>query len=282
MTKIAIITDSTATIPEDLRAEYDIRVMPQILIWGEENLLDGIDISTDEFYRRLAASDESPTTSQVTIAAFKDVFEEYIEQDIPVLAVLLSERLSGTISSAVQAKAMFPAAKIELVDSRMTAMALGFQVLGAARASMNGHTYQEVVDKARKSIAYSNVYFVVDTLDYLHRGGRIGGAAHLFGTALKMKPLLTLEDGQVTSIEKIRTKAKAISRMLEIVEEELKGRTGIHVAALHADAEEEARMLLDELNLRFDFEESIIAPVSPVVGTHTGPGTVGIAYYTEG
>jgi len=282
MARMGIVTDSTATIPEDLREEYDIRVLPQILIWGEENLLDGVDISVEEFYTRLSSSEESPTTSQVTIAAFQEVFEEFASQDIPVLAILLSEKLSGTISSATQAKAMLPDAQIELVDSRTTAMSLGFQVLAAARASRNGHTYQQVVEQARKAVAYSNVYFVVDTLDYLHRGGRIGGAAHLFGTALKMKPLLTLEDGQVTSYEKIRTKAKAQSRLLEIIENELEGRQGIHIAALHADAEDEAKMLLEQLQSRFNFAEVVIGPVSPVVGAHTGPGTVGIAYWTEG
>ena len=280
--KIGIITDSTANIPEGLRSAYDIRVLPQILIWNGENMYDGVDISPEEFYNRLAASEESPTSSQVTIPMFKEAFKEFVEQDIPVLAILISDRLSGTISSATQAKAMFPDAKIELIDSRTTAMGLGFQVLAAARAALNGHTFEEIVAESRKGTEHSGVYFVVDTLDYLHRGGRIGGAAHLFGSALKMKPILKIEDGQVTSFEKIRTKLKAQARLLEIVEAELEGRSGIHLAALHANAEQEARMLLDHIQMHFDVVEALMTEVSPVVGTHAGPGTVGLAYWTEG
>jgi len=282
MPKVGIITDSTATIPKELQDEFDIRVLPQILIWDEENLLDGVDISPDEFYRRLEESDVSPTSSQVTIPMFQKAFEEFVSTDTPVLAILISEGLSGTMSSAVQAKAMFPGAKIELVDSRTTAMALGFQVLAAARAALNGHTFEELVEQTRDTARNSGVYFVVDTLDYLHRGGRIGGAAHLFGSALKMKPILKIEDGQVTSFEKIRTRAKAHARLLEIIEGELEGRTGIHLAALHANAREEAQLLLDHIQLRFNVKEALMTEVSPVVGTHAGPGTVGLAYWTEG
>lgn len=281
MPKVGIITDSTATIPKELQDELDIRVLPQILIWGEENLLDGVDIAPDEFYRRLEAADVSPTSSQVTIPMFKEAFEEFVQNDTPVLAILISEGLSGTMSSAAQAKAMFPDAKIELVDSRTTAMALGFQVLAAARASRNGHTFEELVEDTREAARNSGVYFVVDTLDYLHRGGRIGGAAHLFGSALKMKPILKIEDGQVTSFEKIRTRAKAHARLLEIIEGELEGRSGIHLAALHANARDEAQLLLDHIQLRFDVKEALMTEVSPVVGTHAGPGTVGLAYWAE-
>ena len=135
MTQIAFITDSTAYIPQELVSKYDIKVAPQVLIWGEETMLDGVDIQPTQFYERLQTAKLMPKSSQVTIAAFKALFEPYVAEGIPILAVLVSDLLSGTIQSAIQAKSLFPEAKIEIVNSKSAAMDLGFQVLAAARAA---------------------------------------------------------------------------------------------------------------------------------------------------
>jgi DegV family protein with EDD domain len=278
VTKIGFVTDSTAYLPPEIIKRYDIKVGPQVLIWGQEELADGVDIAPDEFYARLKSSTVNPTTSQVTIATFQKIFEPLVAEGTPILAVLISTKLSGTVQSAIQAKELFPGATIEIVDSEATAMALGFQLLEAARAAEEGRPFAEVVEIARKAKNHTGVLFVVDTLEFLHRGGRIGGAKKLFGTALKVKPLLELQNGRIEPLVNVRTKAKATARLLDELEQRLGGRKPIRIAALHAAAPDEAKRLKEEAEKRFQPVESMLAEVSPVVGTHAGPGTIGICY----
>jgi DegV family protein with EDD domain len=168
--------------------------------------------------------------------------------------------------------------KVHLVDSQSTAMALGFQVLAAARALEAGATIKEGVALAEKAHAKTGVLFAVDTLEFLHRGGRIGGAQRFIGAALNLKPILELRDGKVEGIERIRTKTKAHDRILELVTEKTKGKSNIRIASLHANAADDARALLDRATKALNPVETIFTEVSPVVGTHTGPGTVGLAF----
>jgi DegV family protein with EDD domain len=280
MSKIAIVTDSTAYIPSDLIQKYNLSVTPQVLIWGEETFQDGVDIQPDEFYARLKTTKVMPTTSQVTPITMKTTFEGLIEKGYEVLGIFLSAKLSGTIQSAVQAMEMMGTAgeKVTYVDSNTTAMAMGFQVLTVARAVEDGADMNEAVALAEKAREHTGVYFAVDTLEFLHRGGRIGGAQRFLGTAVNMKPVLAVIDGRVEAVERIRTKGKALERVLELVMEQTKGKTPVHLATLHASAEEEAQTLLDKASKEMDAVESILTTVSPVVGTHAGPGTVGLAY----
>jgi len=280
MSKIAIVTDSTAYIPSDLVKQYNLTVTPQVLIWGEETYQDGVDIQPDEFYERLKTTRVMPTTSQVSIATMKSTFEDLIEKGNDVLGIFLSAKLSGTIQSAVQAKEMMDKAgeKVTFVDSNSTAMAMGFQVLTVARAVEDGANLEDAIALAEKAREHTGVYFAVDTLEFLHRGGRIGGAQRFLGTALNMKPVLAVIDGRVEAVERIRTKGKALERVLELVAEQVDGKTPIHLATLHASAEEEAKTLLNKASKELNATESILTTVSPVVGTHAGPGTVGLAY----
>jgi len=281
MPGIRIVTDSTGYIPTELIRKYGIHVAPQTLIWGEETLRDGIDILPDAFYERLKTASVMPTTSQATVAEFVEVYEKAVAEGRPVLAILISSKLSGTISSAVQAKELVPAAQVEIIDSYATSMAMGYQVLAAARAAEAGKGFADVVALARQAVDKTGVVFVVDTLEFLHRGGRIGGAAKLLGTALNLKPVLELREGRLEPVEKIRTKAKAVDRMLDIVEERVKGKPNLRLAAIQAGAKDEARALLDKAVARLQPIESMVVEASPVVGTHAGPGTVGLAYCTD-
>ncbi len=278
MSKIALVTDSLASMPDDLVRKYDIKVAPQVLIWGEEVFLDKVDIQPTEFYQRLETAEIMPTTSQATLAAFKEIFEPLVSEGLPILAIVGSTGLTATMNSAEQAKAMFPEATIEIIDSKSVAMAMGFQVLAAARALEDGKSFDEVVALAKGANLNTGVLFVVETLEFLHRGGRIGGAQRFLGTALNLKPLLELKDGRVEAIERVRTKAKAKARLLDILEEKLDGKTNIRLSSLHANAEEEAGKLIEEAAKRVNAIEMYNAEVTPVVGTHAGPGTVGIAY----
>lgn len=281
MSRTVLVTDSTAYIPDDLVDKYGIMVAPQILLWGEETFLDGVNITPTEFYARLQSTDVMPTSSQVTIPYFVNLFKPLVEEGASILAILISEKLSGTIQSAIQARKEFPGAKIEIVDSKSTAMELGFQVLAAARAAEAGKSFDEVLSVAQNAKQHTGIYFAVDTLEFLHRGGRIGGASKLLGTALNIKPLLGVVDGRVESIEKIRTKNKAYSRLLDVMGEEINDRPNLRLATLHAAAEDDARELLAQAVERFNPIETIVAEVSPVVGTHAGPGTCGLAYCVD-
>jgi DegV family protein with EDD domain len=278
---MAFITDSTAYIPKELVDKYEIYVAPQISIWGEESYLDGIDIQPAEFYERLSTTKVMPTTSQATVAYFHKIFEPLVAENRPILAVLVSDLLSGTIQSATQAREMFPGATIELVNSKSAAMELGFQVLAVVRAAEAGKSFQEVVALAEDAKNHTGVYFVVDTLEFLHRGGRIGGAQRLIGTALSMKPLLHVSGGRIEPFESVRTKKKAFARLLDVIEQETTGKSNIRLASLHAAAPDDANYLLEEAGKRLDPVETIVSEVSPAVGTHVGPGTVGLAYSTE-
>ncbi len=280
MSKVAIVTDSTSYIPKDYLERYHITLVPQVLIWGNEVLLDGVDIQPDEFYRRLATSKVMPTTSQVSVPSMRQAFTGLLDQDYDVLGIFLSSRLSGTLQSAVKSRELIEKGKerIEFVDSDTTAMAMGFQALAAARAAAEGASLADCKALAEKSRPYTGVYFMVDTLEFLHRGGRIGGAQRFLGTALNLKPILALRDGKVEAIERIRTKRKAMDRLVDLVVEQCQDKQPIRLATLHANAPEDAKIVLEEASRRLKVTESIFTEVSPVVGAHAGPGTVGLAY----
>jgi DegV family protein with EDD domain len=280
MSKVAVITDSTAYIPDALVKAHSITVVPQVLIWGEETFRDGVDIMPEDFYKRLGSAKVMPTTSQVAIVDMKAAFEKLLESGYDVLGVFISAKLSGTMQSALQAREMLPKAadKIRLVDSTSTSMAMGFQILTVARAAQEGASMAECQKLAEKAREHTGVYFVVDTLEFLRRGGRIGGAQALLGSALNIKPILELRDGRIESIEKVRTKGKALDRMVELVAQRVGGRTPVRLATLHANAETEARAALETASLQLQPIETVFASVSPVIGTHAGPGTVGLAF----
>jgi len=281
MAKPAFVTDSTSYLPEELRRRHEIQVIPQVLIWGGETLLDGVDIMPTAFYERLKTADVMPTTSQATIGAFKDLFEPHVRAGRPILAILVSQKLSGTLQSAQSAKELFPGARIEIVNSESCAMAMGFQVLAAARAAEAGKSFDEVLAVAKDAKNHTGVVLVVDTLEFLHRGGRIGGAARLLGTALNLKPILELQDGVIEPVERVRTRSKAQARLLGLLEERINGRPNLRLAVLHAAAEREARQLLDEAAKRLNPMETVFSEVSPVVGAQVGPGTLGMCYSVD-
>ncbi len=278
MSKVALVTDSTAYIPKDLVEEYHISVAPQVLIWGQEIFRDGVDITPDEFYTRLKKATIMPTTSQVNMASFQQIFQQLLEDNYEILSILLSNHLSKTLDSALQAREMFPGASIEIVDSNSTAMAMGFQVLTVARLAQQGASLAECKALAEKATAYTGVIFAVDTLEFLHRGGRIGGGQRFLGSALNIKPILEVRDGRVEAVERVRTRKKSLMRLVDMIGERIAGKRPVRLAALHANAAEEARWMLEMAKERYHPVETVFSEVSPVVGTHAGPGTLGLCY----
>lgn len=281
MSKVAIVTDSTSNIPEDLLKSHSITQIPLQLIWGEETYRDGIDITALEFYSRLKGAKVMPTSSQPSPAAFQRVYIELLDQGFDIVSLHISSKLSGTLDSAIQAKQMIGTDRIALVDSKTTSMALGFSTLVTARAANDGASLEECRKLAEHAVANTGVVFVVSTLEFLHRGGRIGGAATFLGTAIGLKPILTVRDGLVDAQEKIRTMKKALNRLNDILVERVGDASSLRLAAIHANAPMEAENLLQEALNRFKdgvVKESLVTHVSPVIGTHTGPGTVGLTY----
>lgn len=280
MAKVALVSDSTAYLPGDLVTKYSITITPQSLIWGEEHFLDGVDILPDEFYKRLASSKDMPTTAQVSVVTMKNTFASLLEKGYDILGMFISSKLSGTVQSAIQGKEMLSKAgdRIAIVDTLSTSMAMGFQLLTVARAIAAGANLAECQQLAVETQKHTGVFFVVETLEFLRRGGRIGGAAAFLGTTLNIKPILQLREGRIEAVEKVRTKGKAYERVIALIDQEVAGRTPVRLAVLHANAEADARAILKAGADAIHPVETVFTSVSPVVGTHAGPGTVGLAY----
>jgi DegV family protein with EDD domain len=276
--KVAIVTDSTAYIPPHLSEGYEIHITPSIVIWEGKEYRDGVTIQPAEFYERLKDAKEMPTTSQPSPGDVLAVYQKLHDQGYDILAYMISDKLSGTLDSAKRAKDMLPDANIEVVDSFQASMAAGWPILEAARAAKEGANLAECTAIAKAARSHAGVILLVETLEFLHRGGRIGGAARFIGTALNFKPLLEVQDGRIESLERARTTKKAIARLVELVAERIDGKTPVHLAVLNANAPEQAEKVMALAKNIINPATCLISELSPAVGTHTGPGTLGIAY----
>jgi DegV family protein with EDD domain len=277
---IKIVTDSTAYLPETVIRENDIRVVPLYVHFGEQAFRETVELSNEEFYRRLKVAPELPTTSQPSAGEFYEVFRELDDAGHEILVLTISSKLSGTWNSAVAAKEMLPEARISVVDSLSTSVGLDLLVKAAAQAVRNGASRQEVVELVEHIKQGLYVLFVVDTLEYLAKGGRIGNAKALLGTILKIKPILTLHEGAIEPLEQVRSKAKAVARMLDLVQARV-GAQGskAHASITHALAPDEAAALKKELVVRLGCVAPTVSDLGAVVGTHTGPGVLAVAVY---
>ena len=275
---VAIVTDSTAYMPADLLRQYHIHVVPSIVNWSGQSFHDGVDMTAGEFFARLKTDPVHPTTAAASIGEIRDIYASATDHAEAVVGIHLSAKLSGTYSAAVQVKELLPGKRVEVIDAETTAMAMGFVVLAAARAAATGAPIESVVEAARATIPHVGLIFTVDTLEYLRRGGRIGGAAAFIGNLMDVKPLLAVRDGKVEPMERARTKKKAVARVLELITEKVKGQSPVRLATIHAAAEAEARALLDAASAQLSPVEAHLAEGSPTVCVHAGPGTVGLAW----
>jgi DegV family protein with EDD domain len=279
--RVVVVTDSSAYIPEEALGGLDIPVIPLWLMWGDERFRDGVDIDPPTFYQRLRTDETCPTTSQPSAGEFLDFFREVGTGADAVVGIFVTSKLSGTVANAQAAQAELPDVTVRVVDSLSTSMGMGFMVLAAARAAAAGRSLDEVVAAAEEMRDRVHLLFVVRTLEYLHRGGRIGGAKWLLGTALSIKPLLHLADGTIEPLAQVRTRRKAIARMLDVAEERLGGKRMAEAAVIDAGTPEEGDALAEQVRERFGISPVYRTAVSPVIGTHAGPGTVGVAFYAE-
>ena len=254
------------------------QLQPPLVIWDGEELQDYFDLNAEQFFSRLADSDTLPTTSQPSPAAFKIIYDELLEQGYDILGVHISHKLSGTFSSAEQAKAMLPEANIENVDTLSASMGEGWPLLMGIRAAKDGKSLAECRAIVAEASQHVGVLLTVETLEFLHRGGRIGGASRLVGTALSLKPLLEINNGQIEPVENIRTRKKSLARMVDVALERIGNQQPVYLAVLHANVKHEAETVMEMISSQLECAQTLIADVAPTIGTHTGPGTVGIAY----
>jgi DegV family protein with EDD domain len=278
---IKIVTDSTAYLPEATIREQDIRIVPLYVHFGEEAFREGVQLSNEEFYARLKDAPVLPTTSQPSAGEFHVVFKELAEAGHEIIALTISSKLSGTWNSAMAAKEMLPDAEISVIDSLVTSLGLQVMVETAIEAVSAGASRQEVVAGIEEMKKGMHILFVVDTLEYLAKGGRIGNAKAFLGTLLKVKPILALQDGVIEPLEQVRSKRKAQARMLELIEGWMGERASqARIAIANALVPEEAHALGQELAERLGCRAPSMADIGPVIGTHTGPGVIGVAAYT--
>lgn len=277
--KVKIVTDSSAYPEPEVIAKYDIRVVPLRGAFGSEVFAEGVDITNEEFYQRLAKGGKMPTTSQPSVADFIKVYRELAEQGHPILSIHISSRLSGTCASALAAKNALPQAQIEIVDS--LTIAIGMLISPAAEAAERGETLSQIVASIEKLNKCVKVIAAFDTLEYLWKGGRIGAARALIGILLKIKPVLTQESGEVKVLNKPRTMAHAIEYMLGFVEKEVKGNISLHGWVAHSHVLDVGQVLEKELRESFNWVELRFIEMGPVLGTHMGPGLVGVSFYCD-
>jgi len=284
MGRIAFVTDSISGLPADQVEKYRVTVVPLQVIFGTESFRDGIDLTQRQFFDRLKASHTLPTTSQPSVTDFEEAYQKLVDDPEvdSIISVHVSSRLpSGTYSSAAQAAERVATGhnkKVTVIDSWSAYMGEGLMVIDGARAAEGGASHEDVVKLIEDMRSRVKILLLVDTLEYLQRGGRIGGAQALLGGLLNIKPILHVDEGRVEPLERVRTRRKAMERLVEIGAEMAAGRP-VQIAVGHAEAEEDARTLSAMAHQKMTVVEEFTSDLGPVISTHTGPGVLGFVMH---
>ena len=282
--RIGVVTDSNADVPLDLRQKYGIVVAPLMVHFGREQYRDGVDITAREFFARLRADGVFPTTSQISVGGWAAAYLQAIEQartagvELAGLVVItIAGSLSGTYSAACTAAAGLDL-PVAVIDSQQISLGTGWLVIAAARAAHEGQPLADVVAQVRDMVPRLRLWGMLDSLEHVHRGGRIGKGAALLGTLLNVKPLLQIREGEVLPIGRVRSRRRALRRLIELLEEKAPVE---ELAVIHSDIPEEAAKLAEMVAHLHPPERTLIAEIGPVLGTHLGPGAVGLACVTS-
>ncbi|WP_054028078.1 DegV family protein [Bacillus sp. FJAT-28004] len=282
MGKVRIVTDSTSDIPEEVKERLGISVVPLKVLFGEETFLDAVTITSEQFYEKLEQSSVLPTTSQPSPNEFSDVYERLISEDAdsPIISIHLSAALSGTYQSAVIAHSMLEQeADITIMDSKSASYGFGLRVVRAAEMAQAGESKERIIEEIERLERGTNLYFLVDTLEYLQKGGRIGKASALIGSILNIKPILSLDkDGVVLAVDKVRGSKKAMARIIELLKQTY-GDEPVGMTMAYSFSKDTAEALCELLKAQFNVQETNWTTVGAVIGTHTGPGTSAVFMY---
>ena len=289
MTLVGVLTDTTASIPGDLVQELGIELVPYYVICKGETLRDMVDVEPESFAAYLETAETLPTTSNPSPGDYLTGLKHLAGSTREILALTMTSRGSGAYQSCRAAiellKEQIPGLKVELLDTRQVAMSQGWAVIEAARAAIQGLTLGEVAERARKVASCSTMIQTADTLRYLYMGGRIGRAQHLVGSLLNIKPLIGMEDGVITALGTARTRARAYTRIVELMRQRLQGdmpdgdMLKIKAAFTHCAATDKLVTLKEQVISAFDCVETLVSPLSPALAVHSGPGTVGVSFF---
>ncbi|HLR70542.1 MAG TPA: DegV family protein [Pseudogracilibacillus sp.] len=279
--KIAIVTDSTAYIPEDLVKKYNIHIIPLSVVFGDDSYREGIDLSTEAFYQKVKESENLPSTSQPAIGSFVELYEELANQHDAIISIHLSKKFSGTYEAAKTAGTMVENIEVFAYDSELSAMPQGFYAIEAAEMAQAGRTVDYILTKLDEMKSKTRSYFMVDDLSHLQRGGRLNSAQAILGSLLNIKPVLHIVDGLIVPFEKIRTRKKAINRIMGMLEEDVQQKKVRRVVFIHANNEAAVLKLRDQFSDKYHDIETIISYFGPVIGTHLGEDSIGVSWYTE-
>jgi len=285
MKKVAIVTDTTACIPQEQVAEYDIEIVPVQLIFEDKTYRDGIDISPTEFYALLRQAKKPPTTSASSPDPYFEAYRKASQRVKSILCLTLPSKFSAMFNSALVAKQMvktaLPDVVIEVIDCTTAAAGQGLVALATARAAASGKDLDEVIKIASNVMERVNLFATLDTLHYLVKSGRVPQAAALVNSLLQIKPVFTLNHADARTVALPRTITSAMKRMLKLMQQKVVKGQPLHVAVMHADALDKATALRDRIASQFNCTELFITEFTPVMGVHTGPGLLGIAFYGE-
>lgn len=276
------MADSTCYLPKEYIDKYKVSIVSLNVLLNGQSYRE-TDITNEWFYKEMAKSSEIPTSSQPSIEDVYNCMENLVKDGHDIVGIFLSSDMSGTFSTSNLVKEMilekYPNANIVCLDSKSNCMQAGYAVLEAAKASFDGKSLDEVINIANNVINNSKFIFVPDTLEYLKKGGRIGGAAALFGSLLKIRPILTVEDGKTTVFTKVRTKKKAVDKIVETILEQNKKSSIKGLIVHHINCEDEGLELASRLKNELNLSEVKIQSIGPIIGLHVGPGSIGVAYH---
>lgn len=279
---IRIIADSTCYLPKEYINKYNISIVSLNVLLNGKSYRE-TDLENDWFYKEMSKSPSIPTSSQPSIDDFYKTIESQVKEGHDIVGIFLSSDMSGTFSTSNLVKEMilekYPNANIVMLDSRSNCMQAGYAILEAAKAAADNKSLDEVVSIAKNVINNSNFIFVPDTLDYLKKGGRIGGAAALFGALLQIRPILTVSDGETTVFTKVRTKKKAVDKIIDTIMEQNSKSPIKNLIVHHINCESEGQDLANKLQDKLAITNIKIQSIGPIIGLHVGPGSIGVAYH---
>lgn len=278
MSSIAIITDSTSYIPEDLRKEHEITMIPLNISFGEETFKEEIEITSEDFYYKMQHTEKLPTTSQPSVGLFEEVYGDLGSKYDEIIVITLSSGISGTYQTAVSAANMFDGLPVHVFDTEVSCMIQGFYALEAAKMAKNNESSEAILQRLEELREQTDAYFMADDLTHLHRGGRLNGAQLFIGSMLQIKPVLHFENKVIVPYEKVRTEKKAVAKIKALLEADLTTGKNVSIAVIHGNCLDKAEPIAEELREKYPEASVYISHFGPVIGTHLGPGSLGIGW----
>jgi len=278
---IKIVTDANTNLPREIVDEYGITMVPAYVIFGQEALREYFELDSAGFFARLSENHALPTTSQPSIGDFQIVYRRILEEfpGATILSIHITSLGSGTFSSAQQAAKLLTEADIRLFDTRSFSLSQGLMVYEAARMARQGASPDDILARLADMRDRMQTYFVLDTLEYVYKGGRVGVATHMLGTLLDIKPVLTIRDGAIVPHSRHRTRTRAFAALRDMALEGGRGKRALRVSVMYALHDQYARELAEELKAALDIETLIVGDVGPALSVYTGPGALGVAWY---